>query len=139
VFVLEDDAVFNGSIDVLAEAIDSMKAAGLGLLYTGPNNHPENTISRSHDFSQMVAPRICRVQRNLGTMAYIITRGAAFALLKIIEDRGHYVAIDHIMNHYAEAAGAWVCVSPPPFSLDAAAGSDIPFAPWDPTRGRPKT
>lgn len=136
VLVLEDDAVFNGSIDVLAEAIDSMRAAGLGLLYAGPNNHPENTISRPHDFSQMIAPRICRVQRNLGTMAYIITKGAAFALLKIIEERGHYNCIDHIMNHYVEAVGARVCVSPPPFGLDAAAGSDIPPAPWDPKRAK---
>lgn len=134
VLVLEDDAIFNGSMDVLAEAIGSMHATGLGLLYAGPNNHPENTISRPHDFSQMVAPRICRIQRNLGTMAYIITKGAAFALLKIIEERGHYVAIDHIMNHYAEATAAWVCVSPPPFAVDAAAGSDIPPAPWYPLR-----
>ena len=134
VLVLEDDAVFSGSMEVLTGAIHSMRAAGIGLLYAGPSNHPENTPQRPHNFTHLLAPRICSIDRNLGTMSYIITAGAAAALLKIIEERGHYNCIDHIMNDYLKTQSKWVCMSPPVFAMDPAGGSDIPPAPWRPLR-----
>jgi len=130
--ILEDDALFSGSQDLLSEAIQSMREARIGLLYAGPSNHPENTASKPHNFTKLVAPRICSIDRNLGTMAYFITAATAAALLKIIEERGHYNCIDHIINDYLKAESRWVCVSPPPFSMDPAGGSDIPPAPWRP-------
>jgi hypothetical protein len=68
-------------------------------------------------------------------MSYLITRGAAAALLKIVEERGHYTCIDHIINDYVKQRETWVCISPPVFSLDPAGGSDIPPAlMWGPKR-----
>uniref|UniRef100_A0A6C0DSV1 Glycosyl transferase family 25 domain-containing protein n=1 Tax=viral metagenome TaxID=1070528 RepID=A0A6C0DSV1_9ZZZZ len=132
--VLEDDAIFSGSLDVLSEAIQSMQAASIGLLYAGPSNHPENTATRPHNFTNLVAPRICSIDRNLGTMSYIITPASAAELLQIIQEHGHYNCIDHIMNDYLKTQSRWVCISPPLFSMDPAGGSDIPPAPWRPLR-----
>jgi len=132
--VLEDDAVFSGRHDILSEAITSMKKTGLPLIYAGPDNHPENSPRNPHRFDREFAHRICKFNQNLGSMSYIITKGAAIDLLKIIEKRGHYTCIDHIINEYVKTESTWTCIAPPVFSLDPAGGSDIPPTGWWPVK-----
>lgn len=123
--ILEDDATLTGDPAVFETVIQSIKESRIPLLFLGPSNHPENTPSRPHLFTNMVKPGICRIDSNLGTMSYLITRSGAEDLLKIIDERGHYRAIDQLINDYLKSRNNWYCSGPPLFSVDARAGSDI--------------
>ena len=123
--VLEDDATLTGDPALFETLIRSVKESRIPLVFLGPSNHPENTPSRPHSFTNLVKPGICRIQSNLGTMSYLITLSGATDLLKIIDERGHYRAIDQLINDYLKGRDNWYCSSPPLFSVDPGAGSDI--------------
>lgn len=125
ILVLEDDARFTGTDEQLRQSIASMKTHGYDILFVGPSNHPENTAAKPHDFTNLVAPGIASMKSNLGTMSYLITGKGMTALLKIVEERGHYRAIDWIMNEYMLGSKAWIVSAPPLFKLEESAGSDI--------------
>lgn len=125
ILVLEDDARFIGTEEQLQQSITSMQAGGYDILFVGPSNHPENTSAKPHDFTNLVAPGIANLKSNLGTMSYLITVKGAAALLKIVEEKGHYRAIDWIMNEYMLGRKAWIVSAPPMFRLEESAGSDI--------------
>lgn len=121
--VLEDDAVFNRSED-FAEFLKMFNLLDLKHCYLGPANHPENTIMTPHDFTNLACPTICKMMSNLGSMSYIISLSGATELLEIIDDKGHYRAVDQLMNDYLKRRNQWFCMSPPCFSV-AELGSDI--------------
>ena len=132
-FILEDDAIFNGSESRIEETMKMVKLLNLPVCFLGPDNHPENTQSTPHDFTDLVSPRICRIKSNLGTMSYIISLQGAAALLQIIEERGHYRAIDQVINDYMKQRNEWFCSAPPMFSINPGLGSDIkPVESWLP-------
>ena len=132
-FVLEDDAVFNGSESRMEETMKMVKLLNLPVCFLGPDNHPENTQSSPHDFSDLVCPRICRIKSNLGTMSYVISLQGAAALLQIIEEKGHYRAVDQVINDYMKQRNEWYCSAPPMFSISPGLGSDIkPVESWRP-------
>jgi GR25 family glycosyltransferase involved in LPS biosynthesis len=129
--ILEDDAIFKGSYSRIEETMKMVKLLNLNICFLGPDNHPENTKSNPHDFSDLVSPRICRVKSNLGTMSYIISLQGAVNLLKIIEERGHYRAVDQVINDYMKQRDEWFCSAPPLFAINTGLGSDIlPVASW---------
>jgi hypothetical protein len=119
--ILEDDAVFQ--FTECDEFLKMIKLLDIQICFLGPSNHPEN-IDGSHDFTELVGPKICKMKSNLGSMSYLITLEGAKALVKIIDDRGHYRAVDQIINDYMKQIQKWVCSAPPLFSV-ADLGSDI--------------
>ena len=132
--VLEDDAVFIGSDADLNTIVRSFLETKATVCLLGPSNHPENTPIHPHQFNDMVAPGLCRVKSNLGTMSYMITLTAAQDLLAILENKGHYRAVDQVLNDYMKQRNAWICSAPPQFKLNPALGSDIPSVMnWKPT------
>jgi hypothetical protein len=133
--ILEDDAIFKGSYLRLEETMKIVKLTNLNICFLGPDNHPENTTANPHDFSDLVSPRLCRMKSNLGTMSYLISLQGAKDLLKIIEERGHYRAVDQVINDYMKGSGTWFCSAPPMFSINTGLGSDItPVASWRPNK-----
>ena len=120
-FVLEDDAVFQ--FTECDDFIKMVKLLDIPICFLGPSNHPEN-INGSHDFTDLVGPKICKMKSNLGSMSYLISLEGAAALVKIIDERGHYRAVDQIINDYMKQIKKWVCSSPPLFSV-ANLGSDV--------------
>jgi GR25 family glycosyltransferase involved in LPS biosynthesis len=132
--VLEDDAVFTGFDLALNQIVRSFLETKARVCLLGPSNHPENTPAQPHDFTDMVAPALCRVKSNLGTMSYMLTCAAAEDLLAILEEKGHYRAIDQVLNDYMKQHNAWICGSPPQFKLNPVLGTDIPpVMNWKPT------
>lgn len=125
--VLEDDAklISEKRINDLEYLIQTIKKQKIHICFLGPNNHPENTKFTPHDFTDLVFPGICRIKSNLGSMAYIISKNGATELLNIIEKKGHYRAVDQIINDYMKQNGSWFCSSPPFFSINDGLGSDI--------------
>jgi GR25 family glycosyltransferase involved in LPS biosynthesis len=133
--ILEDDAIFKGSESRIEETMKMVKLLNLPICFLGPDNHPENTLSAPHDFSDNVCPRICRIKSNLGTMSYIISLQGAKDLLNIIEEKGHYRAVDQVINDYMKNRNEWFCSSPPLFSINPGLGSDIkPVESWRPLK-----
>ena len=64
-------------------------------------------------------------------MSYIISLQGAVNLLKIIEERGHYRAVDQVINDYMKQRDEWFCSAPPLFAINTGLGSDIlPVASW---------
>jgi len=119
--ILEDDAVFQFA--ECNEFLNTVRLSDINICFLGPSNHPEN-INGCHDFTDLVGPKICKMKSNLGSMSYLITLEGAVALLKIIDQRGHYRAVDQLINDYMKSINKWVCSSPPLFSV-ANLGSDI--------------
>jgi hypothetical protein len=131
--ILEDDAIFKGSDSRMEETMKMVKLLNLNICFLGPDNHPENTKSNPHDFSDLITPRICRVKSNLGTMSYLISLQGATDLLKIIDEKGHYRAVDQLINDYMKQRDVWLCSAPPMFSINSGLGSDIlPVSSWRP-------
>lgn len=120
--VLEDDAIFK--IKEGDELLKMFNLMNIRICLLGPSNHPENTKENPHDFSQIVCPSICKIKSNLGSMSYLISLDGAKELLDIIDKRGHYRAVDQLMNDYMKSYDMWFCSSPPIFAV-ANLGSDI--------------
>lgn len=128
--ILEDDALFIGLEYGLEAVLKSVRSLNLDLCFLGPVNHPENTRNMPHIFTDLVDPNICRISSNLGTMSYVISLKGAADLLQIIETKGHYRAIDQIINDYLKERNQWFC-SKPLFSINIGLGSDIqPVSSW---------
>jgi len=120
--ILEDDAVFK--IQNNEEFFKMFKLMNMNVCFLGPSNHPENTKEKPHDFLDLVCPSICKMKSNLGSMSYLITLDGAKDLLQIIDTKGHYRAVDQLINDYMKHQGKWFCSAPPLFSV-ADFGSDI--------------
>jgi GR25 family glycosyltransferase involved in LPS biosynthesis len=121
--ILEDDAVFNKNED-FEEFLKMFRLLDLRACYLGPANHPENTETNPHSFDELICPGICRVISNLGSMSYFISLEGANDLISIVDNKGHYRAVDQLINDYMKQRKYWVCLSPPCFSV-ADLGSDI--------------
>jgi GR25 family glycosyltransferase involved in LPS biosynthesis len=119
--ILEDDAVYNGSTTA---GMDTFIAAFIKsdarLCFLGPINHSTNTQANPHNFTDIVVPSICRISSNLGSMSYIITLQGAKDLLAVIDNRGHYWAVDQLINDYMKQRNAWICSAPPLFKVNSA-------------------
>ena len=113
--ILEDDAVFK--IKENSEFLKMFKMMNLTCCFLGPSNHPENTKEKPHDFLDLVCPSICKMKSNLGSMSYLISLAGAKDLLGIIEKKGHYRAVDQLINDYMKNQSKWFCSSPPLFSV----------------------
>jgi len=131
--VLEDDAVYNGPIDAINKFIGAFIQSNLTVCLLGPSNHPENTAQSPHNFNNIISQGICHVSSNLGSMSYIISLQGARDLLSVLDEKGHYRAIDQIINDYMKQRNAWICSAPPLFKLNTELGSDIvPVFNWKP-------
>jgi len=121
--ILEDDAVFNKNED-FDSFLKMFRLLDLRACFLGPANHPENTKSSPHSFDELICPGICKLKSNLGSMSYFISLDGVRDLLGIVDERGHYRAVDQIINDYMKQRNQWFCISPPCFSV-ADLGSDI--------------
>jgi GR25 family glycosyltransferase involved in LPS biosynthesis len=122
--ILEDDAVFNKNED-FEEFLKMFRLLDLRACFLGPANHPENTKSCPHSFDELICPGICRLKSNLGSMSYFISLDGIRDLICIVDTKGHYRAVDQLINDYMKLRNQWFCISPPCFSV-ADLGSDIP-------------
>jgi glycosyl transferase family 25 len=121
--ILEDDAVFNKNEDFTG-FLKMFRLLDLRVCYLGPANHPENTKTNPHSFEDLICPGICRLKSNLGSMSYFISLDGARDLTEIVNKKGHYRAVDQLINDYMKQRNQWFCISPPCFSV-ADLGSDI--------------
>lgn len=122
--ILEDDAVFNKNED-FTEFLKMFRLLDLRACYLGPDNHIENTKTNPHKFDDLVCPGICWLKSNLGSMSYFISLEGARDLTEIVNKKGHYRAVDQLINDYMKKRNQWFCISPPCFSATDL-GSDIP-------------
>ena len=123
VIVLEDDAMFSGNFITFEKIVNQLIKHEIGLCFLGPDNHPENTDLRVHNFSNnSVVDGIGTIDFNLGTMSYYIDYCTATDICKIIDEKGHYRAIDYLLYDYF---GKRLCSFPPVFSIMKYLGSDI--------------
>lgn len=119
VVILEDDALFSGKFELCEKIVNQLLKDEINLCFLGPDNHPENTNSSVHKFTNkgLIFP----IDFNLGTMSYFITLKAAKDICEIIDTKGHYRAIDYILYDYMKQR---LC-SIPVFSIQDNLGSDI--------------
>jgi len=121
--ILEDDAVFCKNED-FKEFIKMFRLLDLRACFLGPSNHPENTKNNPHNFDELICPGVCGLKSNLGSMSYFISLDGVRDLINIVDMKGHYRAVDQIINDYMKQRKQWFCISPPCFSV-ADLGSDI--------------
>ena len=116
--VLEDDALYNGpTTDALDTFVTAFIQSNATICLLGPENHPKNKLSEPHNFTDIVAPSICQVTTNLGSMSYILTLQGAKDLLAIMDTRGHYQTVDQVITDYMKQRNTWICSAPPLFKV----------------------
>ena len=121
VIILEDDAVYNGTT---TEAMDTFMTAFIQSTATLCLLGSENKLSEPHNFTDIVTPSICSVSSNLGSMSYVITLQGAKDLLTVVDTKGHYQTVDHVINNYMKQRNTWICSAPPLFKVNS--GADTP-------------